>query len=213
MFIPEQAFLKLSNGVGIMKIIGITGGIGSGKSRVLYHLKEEYNAYIVEADKLAKRLMMPGNDAYLKIVEAFPEVVHEENAPIDSKILAGIVYNDSDKLSLLNSIVHPAVKEYIKKDIREKAEEGNCRLYFIEAALLIEDGYKDICDEMWYIRTDLEVRIKRLADYRGMDREGAMAVIANQKPDEFYIKYSDFIIDNSGDFDDTIMQIRTKFIA
>ncbi len=196
-----------------MKVIGITGGIGSGKSRVLYHLKDEYNAYIIEADKLAKSLMMPGNDAYIKIAEAFPEAVPAENAPIDSKILAGIVYNDSKKLELLNSIVHPAVKDYIKKDIIEKSADENCPLYFIEAALLIEDGYKDICDEMWYIRTDFEVRIKRLAEYRGMDREGAMAVIANQKPDEFYTKYSDFIIDNSGDFDDTIMQIRSKFIA
>ena len=196
-----------------MKVIGITGGIGSGKSRVLYHLKEEYNAYIIEADKLAKSLMMPGNDAYIKIAEAFPEAVPFKDAPIDSKILAGIVYNKSEKLELLNSIVHPAVKDYIKKDIIEKRETENCPLYFIEAALLIEDGYKDICDEMWYIRTDLEVRIKRLAEFRGMVREGAMAVIANQKPDEFYIKYSDFIIDNSGDFDDTIMQIRTKFIA
>ena len=66
---------------------------------------------------------------------------------------------------------------------------------------------------MWYIRTDLEVRINRLAKYRGMNRESAETVIANQKPDEFYIKYSDFVINNSGDFNDTVMQIRTKFIA
>ena len=80
-----------------MKVIGITGGIGSGKSRILYFLKEEYNAYIIEADKLAKSLMMPGNDAYNKIISTFPETVSEEGAMIDSKILAGIVYNDSDK--------------------------------------------------------------------------------------------------------------------
>jgi dephospho-CoA kinase len=132
---------------------------------------------------------------------------------IDPKILAGIVYNDSDKLKILNSIVHPAVKEYIISDIKEKKKDRNINLYFIEAALLIEDGYKDICDEMWYIRTDLEVRINRLAKYRGMNRESAETVIANQKPDEFYIKYSDFVINNSGDFNDTVMQIRTKFIA
>lgn len=196
-----------------MKVIGITGGIGSGKSRILYFLKEEYNAYIIEADKLAKSLMMPGNDAYNKIISTFPETVSEEGTMIDSKILAGIVYNDSDKLKLLNSIVHPAVKEYIISDIKEKKKDRNINLYFIEAALLIEDGYKDICDEMWYIRTDLEVRINRLAKYRGMNRESAETVIANQKPDEFYIKYSDFVINNSGDFNDTAMQIRTKFIA
>ena len=196
-----------------MKVIGITGGIGSGKSRILYFLKEEYNAYIIEADKLAKSLMMPGNDAYDKIISTFPETVSEEGAMIDSKILAGIVYNDSDKLKILNSIVHPAVKEYIISDIKEKKKDRNINLYFIEAALLIEDGYKDICDEMWYIRTDLEVRINRLAKYRGMNRESAETVIANQKPDEFYIKYSDFVINNSGDFNDTVMQIRTKFIA
>jgi dephospho-CoA kinase len=193
-----------------MKVIGITGGIGSGKSKVLYYLKEKYDAYIVEADKLAKSLMLPGGPVYKKLVVCFPSVVKEKDGPIDSKTLAGIVYSDKKLLEKLNSIVHPAVKEYILQDIDKKAADNDCQLYIIEAALLIEDGYKNICDEMWYVRTDMDVRIKRLEEFRGMDSESAKAVIMNQKPEDYYTEHSDFIIDNSGEFKSTEEQINQK---
>jgi dephospho-CoA kinase len=184
-----------------MRVIGITGGIGAGKSRVLYLLKEINNAYVVEADKLAKRLMMPGEEVYKRVAEEFPDAVSSDGV-LDSRKLAGIIYSDSDELEKLNGIVHPAVKKYILNDIEEKRQEGE-ELYFIEAALLIEDGYKNICDEMWYVRTDTETRISRLIEFRGMDYDSARAVIDNQKPDEYYIANSDFVIDNNGSFSET----------
>ena len=183
-----------------MFILGITGGIGAGKSKVLNYLNTRFNAYIVEADSLAKELMLPGGQIYDKIYEHFPTAIPIKGRPIDRKVLADIVYNDEKALHTLNSLVHPAVKEFILNDIKAKELQGT-GLYVIEAALLIEDGYKEICNELWYVRADIDVRINRLVTMRDMSREDALKVIRNQKPDEFYMDNSDFILDNNSDFD------------
>lgn len=185
-----------------MIILGITGGIGAGKSKVLNYLNTRFGAYIIEADRLAKELMLPGGDIYDKIAENFPAAIPERGQPIDRKILADIVYNDSGSLHKLNSLVHPSVKDFIKNDIKVKETSG-IGLYVIEAALLIEDGYKEICNEIWYVRADIDVRVKRLVEMRDMTKEQALLIIKNQKPDEFYMDNSDFILDNNSDFEVT----------
>ena len=190
-----------------MKIIGITGGVGAGKSRVLYLLEKEFNAYIVEADLLAKNLMKPGKRVYNKIAENFPEVIPSEGAEIDRMSLAGLVYADKSKLKLLNSLVHPAVKEWIREDIEKHRQDKKCKLYIIEAALLIQDGYKEICDEIWYVRAETETRVKRLMESRNYSREKAYSIITNQPSDDYFVKNSDRVIDNSGDFIQTNEQI------
>ncbi len=185
-----------------MIILGITGGIGAGKSKVLNYLNTRFGAYIIEADRLAKELMLPGGDIYDKIAENFPAAIPKRGQPIDRKILADIVYNDSGSLHKLNSLVHPSVKDFIKNDIKVKETSGT-GLYVIEAALLIEDGYKEICNEIWYVRADIDVRVKRLVEMRDMTKEQALLIIKNQKPDEFYMDNSDFILDNNSDFEVT----------
>ncbi len=179
-----------------MRIIGITGGIGTGKSTVLHLLAEKYQAYIVETDKLAHSLMKPECPAYNKIIEYFGQEILLENREIDRKKLGRIVFLSEQKLAALNSIVHPMVKQYITTDIEQKRTEGLVDIYIIEAALLIEDGYKEICDELWYIYAEKEVRIKRLLAGRGGTREKWEAVIANQSSEEFYKKNCDKIVDN-----------------
>jgi dephospho-CoA kinase len=190
-----------------MKIIGITGGVGAGKSRVLYLLEKEFGAYIVEADLLAKNLMKPGKRVYNKIAENFPEVIPSEGAEIDRMKLASIVYADKSKLKLLNSLVHPAVKDWIREDIEKRRNDKNCKLYIIEAALLIQDGYKEVCDEIWYVRAETEIRVKRLMESRNYSEEKAYSIIKNQPSDEYFIDNSDRVIDNSGDFLQTNEQI------
>ena len=185
-----------------MIILGITGGIGAGKSKVLNYLNTRFGAYIIEADRLAKELMLPGGDIYDKIAENFPAAIPKRGQPIDRKILADIVYNDSGSLHKLNSLVHPSVKDFIKNDIKVKETSG-AGLYVIEAALLIEYGYKEICNEIWYVRADIDVRVKRLVEMRDMTKEQALLIIKNQKPDEFYMDNSDFILDNNSDFEVT----------
>lgn len=178
-----------------MRIIGITGGIGTGKSTLLKLLKEEYGAYIVETDKLAHELMQPGQSAYNRIVQTFGTDILYVDGTIDRRKLGDIVFKNKTDLEKLNGIVHPAVKEYILADIEKKREEGTV-FYVIEAALLIEDGYKAICDEIWYIYVEREERLKRLVAGRGGNREKYESVIANQSSDEYYRQYCDVVIDN-----------------
>lgn len=189
-----------------MKIIGITGGIGSGKTAVLNILKDDYDAFVMEADALAHRLMEPGQISYNDIVNAFGTDILDENGIIDRQKLGQIVFNDEEKLNILNSITHPNVKKAILSSIEEKRHSG-CALYVLEAALLIQDGYLDICDEMWFIYADLEKRIERLCMFRGFTRERAMDVIRSQAPDEYYEVNCVKKVDNSGDIDELKKQI------
>ena len=184
-----------------MKVIGITGGVGSGKSRVLYELEEKYGAYVVEADKLAHELMLPGMTIYDEIIKQFGTQILNEDETINRKKLGEIVFEDKNKLMALNAIVHPLVKISILDLIRKKKDEGSVKFFIIEAALLIQDGYKSICDEIWYIYVPLDVRIRRLKIQRGYSDEKCMEIVKNQPEDEFYIKNSDYVIDNSKSFD------------
>ncbi len=195
-----------------MKIIGITGGVGSGKSRVLNELKVQYGAYIIEADKLAHELMEPGKVIYEEIVTAFGEDILCEEEPhvIDRVKLGKIVFSDKKHLEALNKIVHPLVKKSILMLIRQAKEKGDVRLFVIEAALLIEDGYKSICDELWYIWVDKETRIKRLMLQRNYTKEKSVSIMNNQSSDEFYKENCDFIIDNNRDYEYTSEQIKAR---
>ena len=181
-----------------MKIIGITGGIGSGKTAALSIFKEEYGAFIMEADALAHKLMEPGERSYTDIVDAFGEDILGADKTIDRAKLGAIVFDDPDKLEKLNQITHPNVKNAILESINKQKESG-CELYILEAALLIQDGYLSICDEMWFVYADVEVRIDRLCRYRGFSREKALSVIRSQEPDSYYETNCTKKIDNSGD--------------
>lgn len=194
-----------------MIIIGITGGVGSGKSRVLYDLSENHGAYIVEADKLAHTLMEPGQSIYNEIVENFGREILKEKAPyeIDRQKLGDIVFSDKDKLKLLDSISHPAVKKNILWQIETKKAEG-VELFVIEAALLIQDGYKEICDEIWYVWVSKEERIKRLAKQRGYTRSKCISMFNSQEDDNYYKKYADFTINNQLDYENSSKQLNAR---
>ena len=191
-----------------MKVIGITGGIGTGKSTVLNILQQYYDAYIVETDKLAHHLMSPGQSAYNEIVEYFGAEIICEDTTIDRSKLGQIVFHNKEKLHRLNEIVHPAVKEYIINDIVKKRQEQKVTYYIIEAALLIEDGYKSICDEMWYIYSSQETRLKRLLADRGGNEEKWIQVMKNQATETFYRDNCDVMIDNSYNVEKTMETIK-----
>lgn len=106
-----------------MKVIGITGGVGSGKSAVLKLLEEEYHAVVVQLDEVAKALQRKGTPCWKAIVEAFGREILDENEELDRKKLAQIVFQSSEKLEQLNGIVHPAVKQQVLLDIEEKERE------------------------------------------------------------------------------------------
>ena len=190
-----------------MKIIGITGGIGSGKSTVLKLLREKYQAYIVEADKVAHELMEPGQEAYEKIKETVPETIFNADGRINRTTLGNLVFQNPDWLNRLNGIVHPAVKTWILNEIGQQKQNHICKLFVIEAALLIEDGYAEICDEIWYVYAEESVRVKRLMESRGYSLDKCRAVMQNQSEEAYYRKNTSDRIDNSLTFAETEKQV------
>ncbi|NCC44930.1 MAG: dephospho-CoA kinase, partial [Clostridia bacterium] len=126
-----------------MKVLGVTGGIGSGKSEVLNYIADNWNATVVEADEVGYLVMQPGKSCYAPIVELFGPGVLKENGELDREKISEQVFEDKELLNKLNAIVHPAVKKYIKKKI-EKERENETDYFIVEAALLIEDKYDEI---------------------------------------------------------------------
>ena len=126
-----------------MKVIGITGGVGSGKSQVLAYLKEKHHAVICQADQVAWDLQKPGQKCYREIVEHFGHGILNEDKTINRKVLGRRVFADHAELCVLNAIMHPAVKEEIQCRVLKEREKGT-KLFFLEAALLIEEHYDEI---------------------------------------------------------------------
>lgn len=189
-----------------MKIIGITGGVGSGKSRVLSYMETKYNAVICQADHVAWKLQEQGQKCYTQIVSCFGESILNEDGTINRGKLGRIVFADTEKLFILNQIMHPAVKEYIVEWIQR--ERKNQTTYFIiEAALLLEENYNQICDEMWYIYCDENIRRDRLKSSRGYTDEKIDAIMSSQLSEDIFRKECHVLIDNSADFEDTCYQI------
>lgn len=192
-----------------MFVLGLTGGIGSGKSRVLYELEKVYGAYICEADKLAHQLMSLGTGINASIVNEFGAEILDDSGNIDRGRLGKIVFSNEKKLEKLNNIVHPGVKNHILQDINDKKKSG-ISLYVIEAALLIQDGYTEICDEIWYVWAAKETRIRRLMEGRGYSYEKCISVMENQPEDESYKKYAKLTINNDFDFDFSSKQLKVE---
>ena len=190
-----------------MKVIGITGGVGAGKSAILNYFKEKYGAMIVEADKVGHLLMEPGGACYYSIVEKFGSSILNGDQTINRGKLGKIVFADPQLLDALNKIIHPKVKSYIVSEIAKERAYHRTNLFVVEAALLIEDHYDVICDELWYIHTDEQVRAERLKESRGYDDEKIESIMANQKSPEEFRAACQAVIDNSGDLTNTYEQI------
>ena len=189
-----------------MKVIGITGGVGSGKSQVLGYLEKIYKAKVCQLDEVAKELQKRGKPCFQKIVETFGEQVVGKDGELNRPVLSSIVFQDADKLEMLNEIVHPQVKVEVTRQIIEE-QKKDTPLFVIESALLPEAGYEDICQEMWYIYTKEAIRRERLKASRGYSDERITRMIASQNSEELFREVCTHVIDNSGDFKDTEKQI------
>lgn len=189
-----------------MKVLGITGGVGSGKSQVLAYLQETYGANICQLDEVAKKLQQRGGSCFEQILLAFGENVRGADGELNRECLGQIVFRDKEKLQILNQIVHPEVKRWVQQDISEKKAEG-VSIYVIEAALMPDAGYDDICQEMWYIYTEESVRRIRLKASRDYSDEKITQMIQSQPSEEQFRKISDVVIDNSGSFEETKKKI------
>lgn len=189
-----------------MKKIGITGGIGSGKSKVLGFLSEVCGAVICQSDLVAHQVQLPGEKCYQKVVEMFGKEILNPDGTIDRKILGRIVFDQPEKLQKLNAIVHPAVNEKIREEMQKAQKEGK-ELFILEAALLTEPVYREMLDEIWYIHVPQEIRMEILRSSRGYSDEKMYAVFANQPSEETFTAVSDLVIENGGTFEETEKQI------
>lgn len=193
-----------------MKIIGITGGIGSGKTQVLNYIKNKYHCEIIFADEVAHRLEQRGQPCYHSLTELLGKGILSEDGSIDRGKMAEKIFSDRNLLRETDKIIHPAVKQYILTAIENAENEKKLDFLFIEAALLIEEGYADIADELWYIYAREDVRRERLKQSRAYSDEKIDRILKQQLSEKEYKKYCRFIVDNSGSLHVTYEQIDRK---
>ena len=189
-----------------MKIIGVTGGVGAGKSTVLNYLEKRYGAKLILADLVGHEVMEPGHEAYEQVVKVFGQEIVSEDKTIDRKALGAIVFADEKKRMILNRIIHPAVRQEILRRL-EESELLHLSYVVVEAALFLEENYDAFCDETWYIYTDEKIRRQRLKESRGYSDERIDQIFRSQKTHEEFQKRCLFMIDNNGSEEETFRQI------
>ncbi|MCM1267564.1 MAG: dephospho-CoA kinase [Bacteroidales bacterium] len=193
-----------------MKVIGITGGVGAGKSEVLAHLEKTYNCRVIMADRLAHELEEPGGICYQPLIKLLGETVLREDGRIDRQKMAAAIFGQEALLQKVNAIVHPAVREAIMHEIEKERAAGKLDYLFIEAALLIEEGYTQILDELWYIHAEEEVRRKRLRENRGYSEEKIESILRSQLSEAEFRRHSDVVIENNGALSGVYEQIEKE---
>ena len=191
-----------------MRFIGITGGVGAGKSAILAHLASKPGIRVMLADEIAHDLMQPGTECFQKLKQKFAgEDIYQPDGSFDRAQLAAVIFSDDRKREELNAIVHPAVREYVLQQKEAEERTGKLFLLVLEAALLIEEHYDEICDELWYIYTSEENRRERLRENRGYSDEKIDGIFASQLTEEEYRRHCVKVIDNNGSVEDTNLQL------
>lgn len=181
-----------------MKVIGLTGGTGSGKSVVSKSLAEA-GAVIVDADQIAHEIILKGEPAYQEIIAYYGTGILDEDGNIIRKKLGEIVFNDGEKLAFLNQCTHKYICAEVDRQIAAAKEAGTAIAIVLDAPLLLEAGLEQVCDWVWVVYADPEVRAQRVMARDGVTYELAKARIANQKSWEEYKQAADTVIDNSKD--------------
>lgn len=193
-----------------MHVIGITGGVGAGKTKILTYLSEHYSCRIILADEVANQLKEPGQKCYEEIVTLLGTQILKPDGTIDRLKMAERIFSDRELLQRVNEIIHPAVKEYILQAIEEERCRDKIDFLFLEAALLIEEGYESIVDELWYIYADEAVRAERLKQNRQYSDEKIQKILRSQLSDAEYRAHCSTVIDNGVALEETYRQIEKK---
>lgn len=188
-----------------MKVIGLTGGVGCGKSTVAAVLRDTFGARLLITDEIGHLAMTPGEKSYDMIVAAFGEELLRKDGSIDRAVLATKVFGDAVALEKLSSIIHPFVKAYIAREMERERE--NTGILVIESALLFESGLDQLCSQVWYVQTAEDIRRKRLKDSRGYTDEKIDAIMREQLSEEIFLTRSHAVVHNDTDVAATRQQI------
>ena len=190
-----------------MKLIGITGGVGAGKSLVLQLLQKHCRCRVLLADEVGNEVKLPGQPCYERLVELLGRQVLAPDGTIDRKKMAERIFADPALLEQVNGIIHPEVKRYILKQVEEERSKGEIDYFFLEAALLIECGYEAVVDELWYVHADPAVRRQRLMESRGYSDEKVRQIFDSQLSEEEFRAHCRVVIENNGDIRETERQL------
>jgi dephospho-CoA kinase len=184
-----------------MKTIGLTGGIGSGKS-VVSQILAELGAFIIDADKVGHEIYLPGKEAWHKVVEAFGHDILASDQTIDRKKLGAIVFSHDEARKRLNRIVHPLMYQDIDRRVKAKRQEGFTRPIVVEAAILIEANWVSLVDQMWVVVANKQAVIERVELQRGLAAKDTESRIASQLSNAERIKHASLVIENNGSVED-----------
>jgi dephospho-CoA kinase len=193
-----------------MLIVGLTGGVASGKSVVSQVWKEE-GAYLIDADRIARELVQPRAPAWKALVKAFGKEILQEDGSIHRKKLATRVFSNPVEKDLLNRILHPRIKREINRRIKGIGQKGPKAIVVIDAALLVETGYYRDVDKVVVVTSTKKQQIERLRRRDQMDQEMARGIIDSQISGEERIKVADIIIRNKGSRMQTERKAREVF--
>ena len=186
-----------------MMVLGLTGGVGAGKSRILELFSHDYGAQVIQADLVARKLEDPGQPGLTGLVSLFGTGILQKDGTLDRKGFADRIFGNPEALKRVNALIHPLTWNEIKRQIRESSAE----LIVVEAALFDERS-REVCQYLLYVDTEDEVRIRRLMENRGYSREKCLDIMKNQADRNDFLKLADFVIDNSGSLEESRLQIR-----
>lgn len=188
-----------------LKVIGLTGGIASGKSTVSLLLKQK-GAVIIDADVIAKKQLQKGTITWERVIKYFGQEIVNADGQINRKKLGNLVFSDPEKLKILNKLTHPEIFKEIKTEITN-CKNNNIKIVVVDAALLIETGLWEIADEVWVVYTDEKVQLQRLMLRESINEAQALSRIKSQMSSKERLKYADKVINNTGDIIDTKKQV------
>ena len=188
-----------------MFVIGLTGGIGTGKTQVSRYL-EDLGAAVINADLLGHEAYQPNTEAWKEVVISFGEGVLGPTGEVDRKKLGKIVFNDVEALGRLNAIMHPRIYDMVAERIRNLGKEGR-GVVVVEAALLLEANWTPLVDEVWVTAAPEEQVLQRLQSGKGMDETAVRARIRSQMPQAERIQHANVILDNSGSLSELRAQV------
>ncbi len=190
-------------------ILGVTGGIGSGKSTVSSILKE-LGAVVIDADVISREVVEPGKMALDELTQEFGKDILDDCGQLNRKELAARVFNDANKLRILNSIVHKYVVQKIQQNVEEQLLKQT-KIIVIDAPIPIKNGFLDLCDEVWTVFAQMEIRVERIMKRNGMTYQEAVSRIKSQISDEEYLSIANKVINNDDDVTTLRQEVESQF--
>ncbi|MBF0276497.1 MAG: dephospho-CoA kinase [SAR324 cluster bacterium] len=189
-----------------LPLIGLTGGIASGKSTVSKYLRQQ-GFHVIDADKLGHRVLEPGQASYEQIIEYFGKKILNSDSTINRRALGNIVFNDPAQLQILNRISHPLIRSMILQEIEKFASHSRGGLVFLEAAILLEGKNLPACQQIWVVETKADHAITRLQNRNQFSKKEAEARLKSQINNETRRKFADVLIENNGSHRELILQV------